>query len=67
MNFSIRIFIISTKLKIPFAKVPVNGNELNYIKEVLDSGWLTTAGKTAESERKFAEQVNTKHASVVNS
>lgn len=54
-------------LKIPFAKVPVNGNELFYIKEVLDSGWLTTASKAAEFEKKFAEYVDVKHACVVNS
>lgn len=58
---------MSNKLRIPFAKVPINGNEFKYIKEVLDSGWLTTAGKAAEFERKFAEQVNAKHACVVNS
>lgn len=58
---------MSTKLKIPFAKVPVNGNEFNYVKEVIESGWLTTAGKAAEFEKRFAEQVNAKHACVVNS
>ncbi len=54
-------------MRIPFAKVPVNGNELAYIKEVLDSGWLTTAGKAAEFEQKFAACVGAKHACVVNS
>lgn len=58
---------MSLKLKIPFAKVPVNGNEYKYIKEVIESGWLTTAGKAAEFEKRFAEQVNTKYACVVNS
>lgn len=58
---------MSQKLKIPFAKVPVIGNEFKYVKEVLDSGWLTTAGKAAEFEKRFAEQVNAKHACVVNS
>jgi dTDP-4-amino-4,6-dideoxygalactose transaminase len=55
------------KLKIPFAKVPVNGNEFKYVKEVLESGWLTTAGKAAEFEKKFAQSVNAKYACVVNS
>lgn len=56
-----------TKLKIPFAKVPVNGNEFKYVKEVIESGWLTTAGKAAEFEKRFAEYVHAKHACVVNS
>jgi dTDP-4-amino-4,6-dideoxygalactose transaminase len=52
---------------IPFAKVPVCGNELKYLKEVLDSGWLTTASKAALFEHKFAEYVGAKYACAVNS
>ena len=55
------------KLKIPFAKVPVCGNELKYLKEVLDSGWLTTASKAAIFEQKFAEYIGAKYACAVNS
>ena len=58
---------MSSTLKIPFAKVPVNGNEFKYVKEVIDSGWLTTAGKVAEFEKRFAERVNAKYACAVNS
>lgn len=54
-------------MKIPFAKVACDGNELKYVQEVLASGWLTTAGKTLEFERRFAEAVGARHACAVNS
>jgi dTDP-4-amino-4,6-dideoxygalactose transaminase len=54
-------------MKIPFSKVDCSGNELNYIKEVLDSGWLTTASKSKEFEKKFSERVGAKYALAVNS
>jgi len=54
-------------LKIPFSKVTINGNELKYITEVLESGWLTTAGKSFEFEKLFAQKVNAKYACAVNS
>ena len=53
--------------KIPFSKVTCDGNELKYVREVLDSGWLTTAGKCFEFEKQFAERVGVKHACAVNS
>ncbi|MFY8025092.1 MAG: DegT/DnrJ/EryC1/StrS family aminotransferase [Sediminibacterium sp.] len=52
---------------IPFSKVDIGAAERNYLKEVLDSGWLTTAGKTLEFEKKFAEYVGAKYACAVNS
>jgi dTDP-4-amino-4,6-dideoxygalactose transaminase len=55
------------KYNIPFARVPVGENELKYLKEVLDSGWLTTAGKAMSFEQKFAEFVGAKYACAVNS
>ena len=55
------------KIVIPFAKVPIVGNELKYIKEVLDSGWLTTASKAFAFEKKFSENVNSRFALAVNS
>ncbi len=58
---------MTQKLKIPFAKIPISGNELKYIKEVLDSGWLTTAGKAMLFEQKFADYVGAKYACAVNS
>lgn len=54
-------------LIIPFAKVPLIGNELKYIKEVLKSGWLTTASKTFTFEKKFSEYVNSRFSLAVNS
>lgn len=58
---------MNTKLNIPFVKVFIGENERKYIKEVLDSGWLTTAGKALEFENRFAEYVGAKYACAVNS
>lgn len=55
------------KLSIPFAKVFIGENEHKYIKEVLESGWLTTASKALDFERKFAEYIGAKFACAVNS
>ena len=55
------------KTRIPFARVVCDGNELAYLREVLDSGWLTTAGKTLEFERRFREEVGARYACAVNS
>ncbi len=55
------------KLKIPFAKVVVGESERRYLQEVLDSGWLTTASKTLEFEKRFSEKVDAKYACAVNS
>lgn len=52
---------------IPFSKVECSGNELKYVREVLESGWLTTAGKCQEFERQFARRVGGRHACAVNS
>jgi len=54
-------------MNIPFSKVDCSGNELAYVSEVLKSGWLTTAGKCAEFEKRFAEAVGAKYACAVNS
>ena len=54
-------------MNIPFARVSMAGNEQTYIKEVLQSGWLTTAGKTMAFEREFAEYVHARFACAVNS
>lgn len=55
------------KQTIPFAKVFIGENERKYLEEVLESGWLTTAGKTLEFEKRFAEYVGAKYACAVNS
>jgi dTDP-4-amino-4,6-dideoxygalactose transaminase len=52
---------------IPYCKVVCDGNELKYIQEVLESGWLTTAARTRELEERFAEAVGARYACAVNS
>ena len=52
---------------IPFSRVSCDGNELAYLQEVLDSGWLTTASKAQEFERRFAQEVGARFAIAVNS
>jgi len=53
--------------KIPFSRVICDGRELDLIREVLNSGWLTTAGKCFEFEKKFSAEVDGKFAIAVNS
>ena len=54
-------------LKIPFAKVDCSSNESEYVKEVLNSGWLTTASKAHAFEERFRERVGARFACAVNS
>ena len=54
-------------MNIPFAKVPLAGNELELIQEVLESGWLTTSSKASLFEVQFSEFVGAKYACAVNS
>lgn len=53
--------------QIPFAKVVCDGNEMAYIREVLESGWLTTAEKTKKFEKEFGAFVKARYAFAVNS
>lgn len=53
--------------EIKFSRVSCDGNELAYVREVLESGWLTSAGKTQLFEQKFAEAVQARYACAVNS
>jgi dTDP-4-amino-4,6-dideoxygalactose transaminase len=53
--------------RIPFSKVDCSGNELRYVQDVLESGWLTTAGRALELETKFAEALGARFACAVNS
>ncbi len=53
--------------KIPYARVVCDGRELEYVRQVLESGWLTTAGRALEFEKHFAAAVGTRHACAVNS
>ncbi|MGV8095742.1 MAG: DegT/DnrJ/EryC1/StrS family aminotransferase [Mangrovibacterium sp.] len=52
---------------IPYSKVPFAGKELSYLKEVMDSGWLTTSAKALKFEKLFAERVGAKFACAVSS
>ncbi|PWD98019.1 DegT/DnrJ/EryC1/StrS family aminotransferase [Marinilabilia rubra] len=54
-------------LKVPFSRVKCEGNELKYVTEVLESGWLTTAQKACEFEKVFADKVGAVYACCVNS
>ncbi|MHA2101600.1 MAG: DegT/DnrJ/EryC1/StrS family aminotransferase, partial [Candidatus Kariarchaeaceae archaeon] len=52
---------------IPFSKVPLGGNELKLLEEVLESGWLTTSSKTHQFEHDFAALIGARYACAVNS
>ena len=52
---------------IPYSKVSCSGNEMKYLQQVIESGWLTTASKTFEFEKQFADIVGADHALAVNS
>lgn len=57
----------SQKIEVPFAKVDCSGNELTYVAEVLQSGWLTTASKAQRLESAFSDMIGCAHAITVNS
>ena len=50
-----------------FALPDLDGSELDEIKDVLASNWITTGPKTREFEAEFAAVVGAKHALAVNS
>ncbi|MFH1978384.1 MAG: DegT/DnrJ/EryC1/StrS family aminotransferase [Candidatus Aenigmatarchaeota archaeon] len=52
---------------IPLGKVEIDENEIDAVKDVLNSGWLAHGPKTKEFEKMFAEYIGTKHAISVNS
>lgn len=54
-------------MRIPYCRIRCDGRELELFKEVIESGWLTTAGKTFEFEKRFAEAVGARYACAVNS
>lgn len=54
-------------MNIPFSKVPLAGQELKYIDEVLKSGWLTTSSKALKFEEEFSNHVGADYACAVNS
>lgn len=58
---------MNSKLTVPFAKVVCDGDELTLVRQVIESGWLTTAGKCLEFEKRMASVVGVSHACAVNS
>lgn len=58
---------MKNKMEVPFFRFSHGDSELENIRAVLDSGWLTTGKFTAEFERRFAERCGTKFALAVNS
>jgi len=52
---------------LPFAVPDVGHDELEEVRSVLESGWLTTGAKVAAFEREFAAYVGARHAVAVNS
>ncbi len=54
-------------MNVPFFRVDCSGQELRYLEEVLQSGWLTTSRFAAELELRFASTLGVPHAIAVNS
>ncbi|MCL5734679.1 MAG: DegT/DnrJ/EryC1/StrS family aminotransferase [Actinobacteria bacterium] len=52
---------------LPFARPDLDGRELDMVKEVLDSGWITTGAVTKRLERDFADRIGAGYAVAVNS
>jgi dTDP-4-amino-4,6-dideoxygalactose transaminase len=52
---------------LPFALPDFDGSEMEEIRSVLESNWITTGPKTRQFEKEFAEAVGAKHAIAVNS
>jgi perosamine synthetase len=53
--------------QVPFARPDITHREMDAVKHVLCSGWLTTGAVAAEFEREFARAVGAKHAVAVSS
>lgn len=54
-------------MKLPFHRPSLDGRELEAVRKVLDSGWLTTGDRVREFEERFAAYVGARHAVAVNS
>ncbi len=54
-------------MKIPYFRFTATGKELDYVKEVLESGWLTSSSKAAYLEESFSSYCEADYALAVNS
>lgn len=54
-------------MQVPFHKPSIDQDEVEAVKKVLASGWLTTGPVTQEFEKQFAAFIGCKHALAVNS
>ena len=52
---------------LPFALPDLGPREFEQVREVLESGWLTTGAKTRQLEKEFAQYIGASHAIAVNS
>lgn len=52
---------------LPFSRPDLDGSELDLVRQVLESGWLTTGAMTHRLEKDFAARVGAKYAVAVNS
>jgi len=58
---------IPKKLQVPFFRFSHAEDEIAAVTEVIRSGWLTTAARAAEFEKRFADYIGVKHALAVSS
>jgi len=54
-------------MKIPFCKPYLSKEEINAVKEVLESGWITSSKKGEEFEKAFADYVGAKYVILLSS
>ncbi|MDO4586968.1 MAG: DegT/DnrJ/EryC1/StrS family aminotransferase [Planctomycetia bacterium] len=54
-------------MKVPYCRVYCDGHELEYVRRVLESGWLTTAHVCFEFEQKMADFIGCRYSCAVNS
>src|ERR1700675_241367 len=52
---------------VPFHRPSIGPEEFEAVRQVLESGWLTTGPVTRQFERDFAQYIGCKHALAVNS
>jgi dTDP-4-amino-4,6-dideoxygalactose transaminase len=57
----------SRAVALPFAQPDITQAEIAAVREVLESGWLTTGPRTKAFERAFAQRVGVSHGVAVNS